>query len=142
MLRSLALGYAPMRRREFITLLCGAAAALPLVARAQQPAMPVVGYLNLQSPESDASRLTGLRRGLSETGYVEGRDFVIEYRFAGNQADRLAVLAADLVKRQMAVSVASVQLPTLSTKDASTSIPIVFGVGGNPVQLGLVASLN
>jgi putative tryptophan/tyrosine transport system substrate-binding protein len=86
-----------MRRREFLGILGGAALTWPLAARAQQPAMPVVGYLNLGSPESDASRLTGLRRGLNETGYVEGRNFVIEYRWAGNQADRLPALAAELV---------------------------------------------
>ena len=86
-----------MRRREFITLL-GGAAAWPLAARAQQPAIPVIGYLSVGSPESDASRLTGLRRGLNQTGYVEGRSLVIEYRWAGNQADRLPALAAVLVQ--------------------------------------------
>jgi len=86
-----------MKRREFITLL-GGAAAWPAVARAQQSAVPVIGYLNNGSPESDASRLTGLRRGLNQTGYVEGRNLVIEYRWAGNQADRLPALAAVLVQ--------------------------------------------
>ena len=100
------------------------------------------GYLNFGSPESDTPRLTGLRRGLNQSGYVEGRNLVIEYRWAGNQADRLPALAADLVHLQVAVIVSAGTVPTLAAKAATTSIPIVFGVGGDPVQLGLVASLN
>src|SRR6516225_3100564 len=130
-----------MRRREFITLL-GGAVAWPLVAHAQQPGMPAVGYLNLGSPESDASKLTGLRRGLKQTGYAEGRNFVIEYRFAGNQVDRLPALAADLVQLQVAVIVAAGVLPAFAAKTATTSIPIVFSVAADPVQLGLVSTLN
>src|SRR6516225_2212020 len=130
-----------IRRRELITAL-GGAVAWPLAARAQQPALPVIGYLNFGSPESDAPRLTGLRRGLSESGYVEGRNFVIEYRWAGNQADRLPALAADLVRLQVTVIVAAGLPPALAAKVATTSIPIVFNVAANPVQLGLVASLN
>jgi putative ABC transport system substrate-binding protein len=130
-------------RREFIVALGGAATAWPLAARAQQATMPVVGYLNYGSPEAGhPPRLTGLRRGLNQTGYVEGRNFLIEYRWAGNQADRLPALAADLVQLQVAVIVAAGVLPAFAAKTATTSIPIVFSVAADPVQLGLVASLN
>src|SRR5262249_49147583 len=128
-------------RRKFLATLGGAAAAWPFATRAQQPAMAVIGYLNQGSPESDVPRLTGLRRGWSQSGYVEGRNLVIEYRWAGNQADRLPALAADLVQLRVAVIVSPGSLPALAAK-AATTIPIVFGVGNDPVQLGLVASLN
>jgi putative ABC transport system substrate-binding protein len=129
------------RRREFIVTL-GGAAAWPFAARAQQPALPVIGYLNFGSPEFDTPRLTGLRRGLSQTGYVEGRNLVIEYRWAGNQTDRLPALAADLVQLRVAAIVSPGLVGTLAAKAATTSIPIVFSTGADPVQLGLVASLN
>src|SRR5260370_9117183 len=125
-----------MRRREFITLLGGAAAAWPFAARAQQ-SMPVIGYLNFGSPESDAPRLTGLRRGLNQTGYVEGRNFVIEYRWVGNQPDRLPALAADLVRLEVIVIVTAGFLPALPAKAATTTAPLVFSVGADPVHLGL-----
>jgi putative ABC transport system substrate-binding protein len=130
-----------MRRRDFIKGIVGSATG-PLAARAQGPALPVIGYLNIGSPESDAPRLTGLRRGLNQMGYVEGRNFVIEYRWAGNQPDRLSGLAADLVQLQVKVIVAAGLLSALAAKAATTSIPIVFSVASDPAQLGLVASLN
>jgi putative tryptophan/tyrosine transport system substrate-binding protein len=104
--------------------------------------MPTIGYLNNGSPESDTHRLTGLRRGLNQIGYVEGRNLVIEYRWGANQADRLPALAADLVQLGVTVIVAPGLPSALATKAATTSIPIVFSVGSDPVQLGLVASLN
>jgi len=131
-----------MRRRDFVTLLGGSAIAWPLAVQAQQPAMPVIGYLGIRSAESDASRLTGLRRGLNETGYVEGRNLTIEYRWGGNQPDRLAALVAELIQMRVAVIVTPGLLSTLAAKAATTTILILFGVGADPVQHGLVASLN
>jgi len=131
-----------MRRREFIALLGGSAIAWPVAARAQQPAMPVIGFLGIESPESDAVRLTGIRQGLNETGYVEGRNFAFEYRGAGNQLDRLPAMAAELVHMRVAIIVTPGVAATLAAKAATPTIPILFGLGVDPVQYGLVASLS
>jgi putative ABC transport system substrate-binding protein len=130
-----------MKRREFVAGL-GSALAWPMVARAQQPVLPVIGYLGPQSAEDEYKRTVSFLQGLKETGYVEGQNVAVEYRYANNQFDRLPALAADLVRRRVAVIVAAGIEASLPAKAATTTIPIVFATGSDPVALGLVVSLN
>jgi putative ABC transport system substrate-binding protein len=131
-----------VRRRDFIKAIVGSVTLWPVAVQAQQTAVPVIGYLGSGSMDSDAVRLAGLRRGLNDGGYVEGQNLTIEYRWAGNQWDRLPALAADLVHHRVAVIVAPGARATFAAKAATPTIPIVFGSGADPVQGGLVASLN
>ena len=131
-----------MRRREFITLLGGAAAAWPLGVRAQQPAMPVIGFLNVTSAQVYAFQLTAFLKGLGEAGYVEGQNVAIEYKWADGQNDQLPAMAADLVHRRVAVIAATTTPAAIAAKAATTTIPIVFETGADPVRLGLVSSFN
>src|SRR5262249_25548461 len=133
-------GYA-VRRREFITVLGGVAAS-PLAARAQQQAIPVVAFLDAAPLETDVRGLAEFRKGLGEIGYIEGQNVMIEYRSAEGQADRLPALAADMVQRRVAVIATMANNAAVAAKATTTTIPIVFTVGGDPIKMGLVHSLN
>src|SRR5262245_25107139 len=129
-----------MRRREFITLLGSGAATWPLMARAQHAAIPVIGYLDPRSPDAVENRLGGFRRGLKEVGYTEGENIIIVHRWAEDQTDRLPLLAADLVSRSVAAIVTAGVPSSLAVKAATTTVPIIFIVGNDPVKIGLAAS--
>src|SRR3974377_321330 len=129
-----------LKRRQFIALL-GGAVVWPLVARAQQPPMPVIGFLDSRTPEAVTGRLRAFRRGLKETGYAEGENVAITYRWAENQIDRLPELANDLVRRPVSVIGVAGEPATFAAKSATTTVPIVFGVADDPVRVGLVASI-
>jgi len=131
-----------MRRRQFLGVLGGSVCAWPLLARAQQASVPVVGVLSSQSQDSEAAMLAEWRKALNETGYVDGRNVVFEYRYADGQGDRLPMLAADLVRRQVTVLMANTTPPAFAAKAATATIPIVFVTGVDPVEAGLVASFN
>src|SRR6202035_5592940 len=135
--------FGQMRRRQFLSLLGSVAAAWPLVGRAQRPTMPVIGLLCGGTWESDAYRLAPFQRGLQEAGYVEGRNVTFEYRWAEQKYDRLPALAAELVRHEVSLIVAMGGIPSaVAAKPSTTTIPILIAIGGDPVQLGLVASLN
>ena len=130
-----------LRRREFIGLV-GGAAVWPHALRAQQGAVPIVGVLNMQTPQSETTQLSAIRQGLKESGFVEGQNMTFDLRFAEGRNDRLPILAAELVRRQVNLIVANTTPPAIAAKAATTTIPIVFAFGADPVELGLVASFN